>query len=622
MSQKKRKRPIRKTILWIVGILFVLICGVAVYLYNNLNRLLTNALVKSFNSNIISDVYELKFDDLSVDLLQGNIKVYNVELQPRQNPLRDYSYINSSFHLKTQKMRLENVQLVTLIKKNILSLDRIVITEPDVELKLNGKNYILFPLPDTTSSENKRETGNKKTLKSFSLKDFALINAAFHVTNAAKERDFTIRNLNITLSNLVIDQLPGKLILFNRHIDLSIGEFTGNLRNNALKYISFKDYKTTLDSVHIQQTRDTAIKRFVDFTTVLKGLDIQTADSIVHLAMESFDLSWRKKSIRLEGLSFKPNISDAAMQQRFKFQNTQFSGTVGTMSLSGVNFDSLLYSGKLLIDKIALDKLSVSLFKDHTKPIDITRFPQYLGQTVKAIPIPLLIKQVTVTNANLVNKERKLDGNMAIANINRATIDARNISSLSANNPLTINAVAYIENKAPVNLTLGFSYLAPQYSINGRIGKFNLQDLNKLLNYYAPAAAIKKGIVDEITFSGIVYRTNSNGTMKFLYHDLEVDLELHNKAEWKSSVLAFAANTYLNASNPPSEGVPFRVVEFKAERDMYKGFVNILIKSVLNGLKETLIMSKENRKAYKEVKKEARKEARREARKERKKNKG
>lgn len=622
MSQKKRKRPIRKTILWIVGILFVLICGVAVYLYNNLNRLLTNALVKSFNSNIISDVYELKFDDLSVDLLQGNIKVYNVELQPRQNPLRDYSYINSSFHLKTQKMRLENVQLVTLIKKNILNLDRIVITEPDVELKLNGKNYILFPLPDTTSSDNKRETGNKKTLKSFSLKDFALINAAFHVTNAAKERDFTIRNLNITLSNLVIDQLPGKLILFNRHIDLSIGEFTGNLRNNALKYISFKDYKTTLDSVHIQQTRDTAIKRFVDFTTVLKGLDIQTADSIVHLAMESFDLSWRKKSIRLEGLSFKPNISDAAMQQRFKFQNTQFSGTVGTMSLSGVNFDSLLYSGKLLIDKIALDKLSVSLFKDHTKPIDRTRFPQYLGQTVKAIPIPLLIKQVTVTNANLVNKERKLDGNMAIANINRATIDARNISSLSANNPLTINAVAYIENKAPVNLTLGFSYLAPQYSINGRIGKFNLQDLNKLLNYYAPAAAIKKGIVDEITFSGIVYRTNSNGTMKFLYHDLEVDLELHNKAEWKSSVLAFAANTYLNASNPPSEGVPFRVVEFKAERDMYKGFVNILIKSVLNGLKETLIMSKENRKAYKEVKKEARKEARREARKERKKNKG
>ena len=34
---------------------------------------------------------------------------------------------------------------------------------------------------------------------------------------------------------------------------------------------------------------------------------------------------------------------------------------------------------------------------------------------------------------------------------------------------------------------------------------------------------------------------------------------------------------------------------------MNKGFVNVIIKSVLNGLKETMIMSKENRKAHKEA---------------------
>jgi hypothetical protein len=46
---------------------------------------------------------------------------------------------------------------------------------------------------------------------------------------------------------------------------------------------------------------------------------------------------------------------------------------------------------------------------------------------------------------------------------------------------------------------------------------------------------------------------------------------------------------------------------------MNKGFVNILIKSVLNGLKETMIMSKENKKAYKQAKKEMRKESKRKA---------
>ena len=53
------------------------LCGCS-FAYYNLNTLLTAALIKSFNSNIISDVYELKFEKLSVNFLMGNVKVYNV----------------------------------------------------------------------------------------------------------------------------------------------------------------------------------------------------------------------------------------------------------------------------------------------------------------------------------------------------------------------------------------------------------------------------------------------------------------------------------------------------------------------------------------------------------------
>jgi len=74
--------------------------------------------------------------------------------------------------------------------------------------------------------------------------------------------------------------------------------------------------------------------------------------------------------------------------------------------------------------------------------------------------------------------------------------------------------------------------------------------------------------------------------MKFLYHDLEVDLNLPKKAKWKNSVIAFAANTALNSSNPGSAKLPPRIVQFRAERNMNKGFINIIIKSLLGGLKE------------------------------------
>jgi hypothetical protein len=90
--------------------------------------------------------------------------------------------------------------------------------------------------------------------------------------------------------------------------------------------------------------------------------------------------------------------------------------------------------------------------------------------------------------------------------------------------------------------------------------------------------------------------------MKFLYHDLDVDLKVADK-KWQNDVVAFAANTYLSTNNPPSAGAPPKIVNYEAVRDLNKGGFNPIIRSFLSGMKETMIMSKENKKAYKEEKK-------------------
>jgi len=619
-TNKKEKHRVRKIILWATGVLLVLIIVGAVFLYYNLNRILTDALNKSFNSNIASDVYELKFEKLSVNFLSGDVKVFNVKLQPREKPLHNYPYINSSFSLTTQKMILENVELKTLIRFNKLVLEKIEITEPEVELVIEDKIPIFLPFKDTTAVAAKEEKNNKKSIESFFLKEFDMIDASLHTTNSAKEREFKVQKLNISLRDIMIDQQPGKDMVSYKSFGLSVGEFTGDLRKKS-RHISFKDFKINIESLSVEQTPDTAIYHFDDFSTGLKELDIQTIDSLFRLTMRSFDLSYKDRSINLSDVSFKPNVSEATLQARFKYQNTQFSGTVGTLNLSGVNFDSLIYKRKIFIDEIILDKVSASLFKDKSKPVDPTNFPQYLGQSIKAVSLPLLIKKVKGTNVNLVNKERNPDGSYATANVNRATLEVKNITNLSSSDVLLLNVNAYIENKAHVNLSLGFSYVQPQFSFNGRIEKFNLPDLNPLIQAYTPAS-VNKGVLDEMTFSGNVYRTGSSGTMKFLYHDLDIEIELEGKAKWKSDVLAFGANTILPSANPASATIPPRVVNFHAERDMHKSFVNITIKSLLAGLKETMIMSKENKKAFRAEKKEAKKEARKKAREERKKKKG
>jgi hypothetical protein len=57
-------------------------------------------------------------------------------------------------------------------------------------------------------------------------------------------------------------------------------------------------------------------------------------------------------------------------------------------------------------------------------------------------------------------------------------------------------------------------------------------------------------------------------------------------------------------ANPAAASQPPRVVQFHTERDMNKGFINIILKSFFSGMKATMILSDENRKAFKETKKE------------------
>lgn len=598
-----RKWPVFRIIL--VSVLLILTLA-GVYLYNNFNRLLSEALLKSFNSTIASEVYELKFENLRVNLIDRSIRVFNVTLLPREKPLHVYPYINSSFRLSTKEILLDSVHLRTLLRENKLNVKKISIIRPTIEMMLTGKRHIMLPFKDSTAVEqDSASTGNtKNALKSFNLKEFRLEEAAFHIVNTSKQREFRITNFSISLHDLLINQQPGEYSTSFNRVLLTLGHLTGDLQQDVFQYLDFKAFNFGVDSLEMKLTLDTLQYHFRNFSMGLHELDVQTADSIFHLTMKSFDVSYKDKSIKLNEISFKPNVSHAVLQRKYRYQHTEFSGTIGSLVINTINFDSLLYAKKLFMDEVIIDQVKASIYKDKTKPMDSTRFPAYLGQTVTKIALPMLIKQVIARQVHLENTERKPDSTLATVNITQGTVNVKNVTNLSPNTQLEMKADAYINDKAHFKARLTFYYSKPQFDFEAMVDEFKLPDLNPLIQAYTPAK-INKGVADEITFSGVASQKNAKGTMKFLYHGLEVDLKLKDQAKWKSAVIAFAANTATDSSNPPTSDLPPKVVQFQIARDMNKGFVNVLIKSLLNGLKETMVMNKENRKAYKEAKRTA-----------------
>jgi len=598
--KSKRKHPVRKIILWSSLIVFVCI---SVYAYINFNQILSNALLRSFNSNAFSDVYELKFDKLRVNFFQGNITVKNVVIQRRNVPLHSYPYINSSFRLTTGEMRLRNVQLLTLINTGKLRLLRIEIIKPDIQVHLTAENNVLLPFADSTMVDSSGIKDLNRFVDSYFLNELRLVDASFHLINSWKQREFTVVKLNMSLTDLMMNQHPGRDLFSFKKVSLRIGEVSGQLKREAIKDIRLRDYSLTIESLNIQKSIDTLIYHFDNFDTGMKDLDILTKDSIFQITAQTIVLSYLQKSLKLSNLSFKPNINRTSLQKRYDFQTPQFSGTIGTMNMLNINFDSLIYYNKLFVDKIDLAKVDASVFKDKRKALDENRFPEYPGQQIPHLPIPLLIKHITATEVNIVNTELKPDGKKAGIYVQDGRLEVENFTNLPTDKLLTLKAEATLEKKAHFSLQLGFSYREPKFSFSGKVGNFNMPDLNLFMQSYLQTT-FNKGVSDGITFTGNAYKTNTAGEMTFLFHDLDIDLQLKEKTKLLNSILTFAANTVLINSNPAKAGQPPRVVKFNADRDMNKGFINIILKAFFSGMKETMVLSKGNRKILKEAKKE------------------
>jgi hypothetical protein len=148
-TASKKKWPVWRTI--VLTILAVLILA-TIYVYRNFNNILSKALYSSFNESVISDVYELKFEKLQVNPFTGSIRVFNATFLPREKPLKEYLYINSSLSLKTETLLLEEVDIRTLLRENRLILNNVYIAKPEIEFLLNGTRHLMLPFKDTTAT--------------------------------------------------------------------------------------------------------------------------------------------------------------------------------------------------------------------------------------------------------------------------------------------------------------------------------------------------------------------------------------------------------------------------------------------------------------------------------------
>jgi hypothetical protein len=598
------KSSTKRRLLIALSFLLMIVVAIVLFASFSLRGLLTDALYARFEKTLAAEVYELKFQNLEVNPMTGHIIVVNAVIYPRDIPRKKYAYINSRFHLTTRKIVLQNVNLFKLLWGNKLDLDNIEIIAPEIDFTVADRKIVFFPfrdeLPDSVGAED------KKALLSFIIKNLDLSDAHFHVINQDSTKEGDLRGINLSMREITIQRETERDKISYQHFDFSFDSLNATLKKNDLRNFHLQDFALRVDSLYFEQTPDTVMYHFSDARMGGHALDIQIADSLFNIALDSFYLDYSDRSIVLSEVSYKPNIREVTIQRRYPYRKEVFNVFADSIHVKEINFDSLMYVYKIFAEEIVVDSISGSIFKDLTKPFPPNHRPKYLAQQIQDYTMPIAIKHIQVTHANLINTEVTPDNRIGKVNINRGTLDIYNVTNLPTSDPLKIEADAYVENTAQAHLELNFNYDQPRYSMKGNVRPFSIPGLNPFINSYSPIH-IKQGMSDGITFSGIVYNRYSSGVMKFLYHDLAFEMAPADKANLKTLIKGLVAKTIIDNSNPPSPNLPERVVKFYVDRDMRTGFILMFVKSMLEGIQETLVMSKDNKQAYK-VKKEVKKE--------------
>ena len=233
-------------------------------------------------------------------------------------------------------------------------------------------------------------------------------------------------------------------------------------------------------------------------------------------------------------------------------------------------------------------------------------------------------ESIIVKNSFLLYEEKHEDTEdlmtISIADLNAEINNITSIKdSLNTEKELAINLKGKLNKKAALNLDISMPYNSynNSFSFSGQVGNAKFSDFNSAI-YPALGAKIDLGELESVRFSVYGNPQGTKGNMTMRYSDVEADFfktNKKNKGE-KNKTISWITNTVIATQNPTPKGkVKTALIEF--ERVPYKGFGNLIWKSFMSGMINTMIpfgkQVKES-KIIKEKRKEQNKEERKEKR--------
>ncbi len=601
MTKTRNKRKVnkfKKTLFYILLIISIIIGGVLYYATVNLNKIVADNIHSIYKQSQLNEYYSLNFKKLRINIIESKIRILHVSFKPRKNIEQQFFNDNGSININIEEITLKNTDLVKIISKNIIDVKNLLIKGSDIELYNTSSHFKPF-------SFIKPKVKNDTLQLEIHLGKIQIRNAELkYITDTSDINGTKFNNFNFEIVNYHLKKDKKSVYMSLNSMKTSLEDAL--YHNSKGVSISLNKLSIEIDNFSVTNSAQKFNYNYETFLIKLHKPKFETQDKIYSISSKNITIDELNKTLNIDNASIIPLLSKKDFANHFKYQKLRPEISFDKIKIVNIDYRNLFDYSDFVADSLLISGGDIHLYKDKRKPFDTSKFPNYLAKQIFNIKIPLKIDIVKASNIDIIFSAKQPNKLTSKMDIYIADAKLNNIQNINPDQSLELNVNGKVHNSVPFKINLLFDYSKDIFSFKGRILKSDLSTLRKPIRSFVPVE-IKSGIINSMKFKGKISRTTSKGSMVFLYNDLNIEIQSTNKKKKKkgfqNKILSTAANTIMLSNNPVHKDAPPRKVKFEVARDMHRGFINILIKSLFKGMKESLLPSKENRQQYKKLKK-------------------
>lgn len=384
-----------------------------------------------------------------------------------------------------------------------------------------------------------------------------------------KVNELAIESININNTKLKIFTNDSSEVLYSDENNIEVSKFLVNERVDSLSRIFTAD----------------------KFSITMKTFNYKLPGGLYNMKGKNLVASYNDSLLTVDSLELVPifnkkDFSDAAGKQVSRIKlNTSGVG------FSGMNVQMFLEHNWFLAKKMDVNTMNLNVFRDKNADF-IPKESISVQELLRKIPFLILLDTIKVNNADIVYehlaKNTKKSGKVSFNKLNGTITNFRNDSlSFKSDKKLKMKVNSMFMNKGKLTALYEFPLNTTKevFYCKGKLVNMSLTELNNMLENTV-FVSIKSGELDTLSFAFNATDKESKGKMKFLYHNLKIELlnRDNKKQNLKKKIMSYFANRLLiNDQNPKNGNAPL-ITDIGYKRYPYKYLFYYTWKSLQSGI--------------------------------------